>query len=61
VVFDFFEVGVARKRLLPSNAELLFRAQQLVQRRPALRQLTGNFADGTNFAGGSVGAWREMK
>jgi hypothetical protein len=49
MIFDFFEVGVARECMLPCEAKLLLSAEQLVQRCPALRQLTSGFANGADF------------
>ncbi len=53
MIFNFFEVGVARESILPRNAQLFLRAQQLVQRGPALSQLSSSFANGADFTGGS--------
>jgi hypothetical protein len=61
VIFDLFQVGVAGQRALPREAELLLSAKQLVQRRAALRELAGDFANGANFAGCSDGMVCEKK
>jgi hypothetical protein len=55
VVFHFFQVGVARESVLARDAQLLLRAEQLMQRRPPLRQLARDFANGTDFAGCAAG------
>jgi hypothetical protein len=49
MVFDFFQVRVACESMLPCDAKLLLRTKQLMQRRPSLRELAGNFANGADF------------
>ena len=49
MVFDFFQVRVACESILPCDTKPLLRTEQFMQRRPSLRELAGNFANGADF------------